>query len=127
MDNAIRDVVILGGGTAGWMTASYLQKVFEGTVRITLMEADTIPKIGVGEATIPNLQRVFFFSPNHATVYVDVSGVYDRKLAASLAHKSQFAEGEKSLEWMRNLDEQAAKMAGLAGRYAEQFGTLRVW
>jgi tryptophan halogenase len=60
MDNAIRDVVILGGGTAGWMTASYLQKVFEGTVRITLMEADTIPKIGVGEATIPNLQRVFF-------------------------------------------------------------------
>jgi tryptophan halogenase len=60
MDNAIRDVVILGGGTAGWMTASYLQKTFEGTVRITLMEADSIPKIGVGEATIPNLQRVFF-------------------------------------------------------------------
>ena len=34
MDNAIRDVVILGGGTAGWMTASYLQKTFEGTVQI---------------------------------------------------------------------------------------------
>lgn len=60
MDQRIQDVVILGGGTAGWMTASYLQKVFEGTVRITLVEADTIPRIGVGEATIPNLQRVFF-------------------------------------------------------------------
>jgi tryptophan 6-halogenase len=60
MDNAIRNVVILGGGTAGWMTAAYLQKVLEGTVNITLMEADTIPKIGVGEATVPNLQRVFF-------------------------------------------------------------------
>lgn len=53
-------VVILGGGTAGWMTASYLQKAFEGAVQITLLEAATIPRIGVGEATIPNLQRVFF-------------------------------------------------------------------
>jgi tryptophan 6-halogenase len=60
MDEQIKDVVILGGGTAGWMTASYLQKVFEGSVRITLLEAPTIPRIGVGEATVPNLQRVFF-------------------------------------------------------------------
>ncbi|AGC44605.1 thioredoxin reductase [Myxococcus stipitatus DSM 14675] len=60
MDTAIREVVILGGGTAGWMTAAYLQKVFEGTVQVTLLEAATIPRIGVGEATVPNLQRVFF-------------------------------------------------------------------
>jgi hypothetical protein len=55
----IRSVVILGGGTAGWMTASYLKKAFP-ELEITLMEAPTIPKIGVGEATIPNLQKVFF-------------------------------------------------------------------
>ena len=42
------------------MTASYLAKAFGQAVRITLIEAATIPKIGVGEATIPNLQKVFF-------------------------------------------------------------------
>jgi tryptophan halogenase len=56
----IRHVVILGGGTAGWMTASYLGKALQGNVSITLLEAPAIPKIGVGEATVPNLQRVFF-------------------------------------------------------------------
>jgi tryptophan 6-halogenase len=60
MDQRIREVVVLGGGTAGWMTASYLQKVFEGSLTITVLEAPAIPRIGVGEATVPNLQRVFF-------------------------------------------------------------------
>lgn len=55
----IENVVILGGGTAGWMAASYLKKAFPG-LNITLLEAPAIPKIGVGEATIPNLQKVFF-------------------------------------------------------------------
>jgi len=55
----IKSVLVLGGGTAGWMTASYLKKAFPD-VDITLVEAATIPKIGVGEATVPNLQKVFF-------------------------------------------------------------------
>ena len=55
----IESVVILGGGTAGWMAASYLKKAFP-EIRITLLEAPGLPKIGVGEATIPNLQSVFF-------------------------------------------------------------------
>jgi hypothetical protein len=60
LNQLIRNVVILGGGTAGWMTASYLKKTFGAEVSITLIEAATIPKIGVGEATVPNLQRAFF-------------------------------------------------------------------
>jgi tryptophan halogenase len=60
VDHRIKDVVILGGGTAGWMAASYLGKALQGSVRITVLEAPTIPKIGVGEATVPNLQRAFF-------------------------------------------------------------------
>jgi tryptophan halogenase len=60
MDNRIKNVVIVGGGTAGWMTASYLGKALGQTVKITVLEAPAIPKIGVGEATVPNLQRVFF-------------------------------------------------------------------
>ncbi|MCP2165281.1 tryptophan halogenase family protein [Goodfellowiella coeruleoviolacea] len=59
-DNAIRRVVILGGGTAGWMTAAYLGKMLPPTVSITVLEAPTIPKIGVGEATVPSLQPLFF-------------------------------------------------------------------
>ena len=58
--NQIENVVILGGGTTGWMTACYLAKFLQGTARVTLLEAPTISKIGVGEATVPNLQKVFF-------------------------------------------------------------------
>ena len=56
----IQSVVILGGGTAGWMTATYLSKAFGDKISITLIESEAVPKIGVGEATVPNLQRVFF-------------------------------------------------------------------
>jgi len=42
------------------MTAAYLVKAFGESVQITLLEAPAIPRIGVGEATVPNLQGVFF-------------------------------------------------------------------
>src|SRR5262249_39118629 len=45
---------------AGWMTAAYLWKAFGHQVRITVLEAPMIAKIGVGEATVPNLQKVLF-------------------------------------------------------------------
>ncbi|MCF6777685.1 tryptophan 7-halogenase [Thiotrichales bacterium 19X7-9] len=60
MNNLVKDVVIVGGGTAGWMTASYLQKALQNSVNIRVIETPKIPKIGVGEATVPNLQKAFF-------------------------------------------------------------------
>jgi hypothetical protein len=60
MDNRIKNILILGGGSAGWMSACYLRSYLQGNVDVTVLEAPAIPKIGVGEATIPNLQRVFF-------------------------------------------------------------------
>lgn len=60
MDHRIKNVVILGGGTAGWMTASYLGKFLQGSATITVLESPAIPRIGVGEATVPNLQKAFF-------------------------------------------------------------------
>jgi tryptophan halogenase len=53
----IRSVVIVGGGTAGWMTASLLSRLYGAKLDITLVESDEISTIGVGEATIPAIKN----------------------------------------------------------------------
>jgi tryptophan halogenase len=52
--NKINSMCIVGGGSAGWMTASTLIKFFPDK-KITLIESDSVGRIGVGESTLPTL------------------------------------------------------------------------
>lgn len=55
----IRNVVVVGGGTAGWMTATYLKTAFQDRVSVTVVESPAIPTIGVGEATFSTVRHFF--------------------------------------------------------------------
>ena len=55
----IKDIVIVGGGTAGWMTATYLKESFGDQISVTVVESARVPTIGVGEATFSTVRRFF--------------------------------------------------------------------
>ncbi|MDR6129027.1 tryptophan halogenase [Sphingomonas sp. SORGH_AS802] len=51
----IRSIAIIGGGSAGWMAAAAISKMFGRGIAVTLVESEEIGLIGVGEATVPHL------------------------------------------------------------------------
>lgn len=53
--NPVRSIAIIGGGTAGWMSAAAISRSFGRKIDVVLVESEEIGTIGVGEATVPHL------------------------------------------------------------------------
>lgn len=81
----LKEIVIVGGGSAGWMTAAALSSLVDAKdVTITLVESDQIGIIGVGEATIPDIidfnrflgiNEAEFMKATHATFKLGIEFV----------------------------------------------------
>jgi tryptophan halogenase len=72
-----RTLLIVGGGTAGWLTAAYLAKALGPSVGITLLESPDIGIIGVGEGTFPTIRDTLrFLGIDEAAFVRDTSATF---------------------------------------------------
>ncbi len=91
-ENAIDRVVVVGGGTAGWMTAAGLASMLGPTgLEITLIESEAIGVVGVGEATLPHIKQ-----------FNDTIGVDEAEFMA--ATSATFKLGIEFVNWGRKGD-----------------------
>ncbi len=89
---AINRVVVVGGGTAGWMTAAGLASMLGPSgLQITLIESEAIGVVGVGEATLPHIKN-----------FNDTIGVNEAEFMA--ATSATFKLGIEFVNWGRKGD-----------------------
>jgi tryptophan 7-halogenase len=89
---AVRNILIVGGGTAGWLTANYLARVLNAAapqgIQITLVESADIGILGVGEGTFPSIRGTL------SAIGMDEA----RFLRGATA---TFKQGIKFVDWVR--------------------------
>ena len=66
----MRDIVIIGGGTSGWLTAIYMLKNLTDDIKIILIEDESQGPIGVGEGTQPATAQFLYDSGLHPTEWM---------------------------------------------------------
>ncbi len=113
MHKPIRNIVIAGGGTAGWMAAALLAKTVGKVVNITLVESDEIGTVGVGEATIPPL-----------VTYLRLLDIKEQDFMA--ATQATFKLGISFENW-RNVNEDYIHSFGTTGRDHWSAGFQHFW
>ena len=88
-------IVVLGGGTAGWMSAAALAKLLGGLVTVELVESEDIGIVGVGEATLPHIRgfverlgidEAAFMKATHATYKLGIDFRDFGRLGESYVH-----------------------------------------
>ncbi len=85
------------------------------------------PEQLVGGVKVADVKRFFFFggSNREEQIVIDVSSVWDVKLAATRCHASQFGQREEALEWLAEWNRETGRCCGL--EVAEAFHPMRVW
>lgn len=85
------------------------------------------PEQLVDGVRVANVKRFFFFggSNREGEITIDISPAWERKLAATRCHVSQFGQKEEALQWLAEWNHETGKCCGLA--YAEAFHPMSVW
>ncbi len=93
MNNSVKHIVIVGGGSAGWLTAGIIAAEHcsssNATVTITLVESADIPTVGVGEGTWPSMRNTLKKMGISETEFI-------------LSCDASFKQGSKFINWSSN-------------------------
>ncbi len=122
-------VVVLGGGTAGWMSAAGVAKLLPGLAEVHLIESEDIGIVGVGEATLPHIRgfverlgidEAAFMKATHATYKLGIDFRDFGSIGTSYIHPfGSFGEEVNGVGFHHYwLELQRQGMAGPIGDYS---------
>ncbi|MFT3790993.1 MAG: tryptophan 7-halogenase [Rudaea sp.] len=144
-------MVVIGGGTAGWISAALLVKILGNALKITVVESEQIGTIGVGEATIPpilSLNRALgfdeadFIRATRATIKLGIEFEHWGRIGARYMHAfgsigkdfpfcgfhhfwtRSLGEGRREALWDYSLNYQSAKRNRFAPLEQLEIGKL---